>query len=208
MTGYSFDDEARAALARAHDEAIRLHHEYIGTEHIVLGLIDDPSSFAARILAAANIEPAAVRNTVESVARPGSHTTERADLPFTSRARTIFESAVVEATRSGADALSTGHLLLGTLVEGKGLGAQVLAVSHGLTLDRARSHFCRLAGIEPPVTTTFFAGAIDDDLGGQPRGYVLATILRNAAATPEFAAVFAQHGINPAALARDVASIV
>ena len=207
MNGYSFDDEARAALARAHDEAIRLHHEYIGTEHIVLGLVGDPNSFAARILAAAHIEPAEVRTTVESVARAGSHTTERANLPFTSRAKMIVEGAIAEATRDGASSLSTAYLLLGTLAEGKGIGAQVLSVTHGLTFAKARACFCELAGIESPQTATSFLGAIKGDAGTPPRGQILAAILRKAAATPEFAAVFAKHGIDATALARDVESI-
>jgi ATP-dependent Clp protease ATP-binding subunit ClpC len=208
MNGYSFDDEARAALARAHDEAIRLHHEYIGTEHIVLGLIGDPSSVAARILVAANIAPDAVRTTMESVVHRGWHTTDRADLPFTSRAKTIFESAIAEATRHGASTLSSAHLLLGTLAEGKGIGAQVLSGTHGLTLTAARAYFLQLSGIEEPYTTAAFAGTIEGDVGTPARGRILAAILRKAAATPEFATIFARHRIDAVALARDVELIV
>ena len=147
--GLNFDDDARVALARALAEASRLGHEWIGTEHLLLGVLGIRTGGAAAVLREAGVERAALRERAIELAVPARK--ERPTdpgLPYTSRSKKILELAISEAQMSGARGVDTEHLLLGILAEERGVGATVLS-EVGLTLESVRAAVHRLPGYEP-----------------------------------------------------------
>jgi hypothetical protein len=130
-----FDDGARRALTLAQDEAQRLGHHYIGTEHLLLGLVRENQSAAARALGNMNVELETVRTVVESIIGRGGQVGPEVGL--TPRAKRVIELTIEEARRLGHHRIGTEHLLLGILREGEGIAAGVL-LSLGVGLDRAR----------------------------------------------------------------------
>jgi len=128
-----FTDLARMVTVGARDEAKAAGHRYIGTEHVLLGLISTPKGLAAKALIAQGITEEQIRAAVK-VAAP--HTDEKItdEIPFTPRVRKVLELAVREALRLGHNFVGTEHLLLGLIAEGDGVGPQVLT---GLGLDAA-----------------------------------------------------------------------
>lgn len=147
MNGYNFTERVRKVLALAREEAQRLHHEYVGTEHILLGLLKEGEGIASQVLNNLKIDTDAVRTRIEEVITPGrpSHTSEP-DLPYTSRAKKVLELSVAEARDLTHNYVGTEHILLGLLREEKGIGAQVLKVS-GVELDAARAETLRLLAL-------------------------------------------------------------
>lgn len=143
MQGYNFTERVRHSLARAHEESVRLHHEYVGTEHLLLGLIADRESMAANVLTEFGIGPAALHQAVEQIVKHGSKPLPPMDRPYTSRAKRALELAMSEARELGHTYVGSGHLLLGILCEEKGIGAQVLTQS-GLDRSAARGAVRRL----------------------------------------------------------------
>ena len=97
MSGYSFTDRVRRALQLAREEAARLHHQYVGPEHILLGLIRDGDSVAARVLTNLKVDLKAIKQTIEQTVQPGGASVTGPDLPYTSRAKRILELAMMEA---------------------------------------------------------------------------------------------------------------
>jgi hypothetical protein len=145
-----FTERVRQSLAFAREEAARLHHEYVGTEHILLGLIREGKGVAATVLQELNLEPEKIRQRVEETVKTGkaAHATGL-DLPYTSRAKQAIALAMSEARELGHNYVGTEHLLLGLLRQEKGIGAQVL-VHLGANLDRARAAVrSRPGGSEP-----------------------------------------------------------
>ncbi len=131
-----FTDRARGAVVLAQEEARMLDHDYIGTEHILLGLVRQDDGVAARVFAALGVELDAVRGQVEQIvgrgqAAPAGH------IPFTPRAKKVLELALREALQLGHHHIGTEHVVLGLIREGEGAGAQVL-VSLGTPLDSVR----------------------------------------------------------------------
>ena len=126
-----FTDLARQVVLGARTEAQAAGHRYIGTEHVLLGLIATPKGLAAKALIAQGITEEQIRAAVK-VAAP--HTDEKVadDIPFTPRVRKVLELAVREALRLGHNFVGTEHLLLGLIAEADGIGPQVLT---GLGLD-------------------------------------------------------------------------
>jgi len=138
MDGFNFTERVRKVLAHAREESARLHHEYVGTEHILLGLIREGGGVGFEVLEKLG-DPAAIRETVEATLKRGrSDVKVGPDLPYTSRAKKVLELAMAEARELNHSYVGTEHLLLGLLREEKGIAAQVL-VHHGVTLDRARA---------------------------------------------------------------------
>jgi len=137
-----FTDRARRVVVLAQEEARLLNHNFIGTEHLLLGLIREEEGVAAEALASLDIELEAVRERVaDKVGRgkqqPGGH------IPFTPRAKRVLELALREALQLGHNYIGTEHLLLGLVGEGEGVGAQVLT-DLGADLNRVRE---RVIGI-------------------------------------------------------------
>lgn len=196
MNGYGFSDEVRRALGQAREAAASLHHPYVGTEHVLLGLIASPTSVATAILAARHIDPAALRDRIEGTVMRGSARVGP-DLPYTSRAKKVLELAMTQARDLGHDYVGTEHLLIGCIREEKGIAAQVLAVS-GLSLDDALEAFTELAAKgrrEGPLGT--------DRVATMP-GRQAAAMLRAMTASGAVAAVFQKHGIDVQALIKDL----
>ena len=150
MTGYNFTERVRKVLALAREEAARLHHEYVGTEHILLGLIREGQGIAATTLQNLDVELDEIQEKVESTVKQGkAPLTTGPDLPYTSRAKKVLELAMSEARALNHSYVGTEHLLLGLLGEEKGIAAQVIA-SFGVTLNKARGEVLRILGAEIP----------------------------------------------------------
>jgi predicted cupin superfamily sugar epimerase len=147
MNGYNFTPDVRTALADAREEALRLRHEYIGTEHLLIGLIRGAEGPASTVLGNLHVDGNRVRERIEAVVKTGTSRTTRADLPFTSRAKKSIELAMFEARRMNHSYVGGEHLLLGLLLEGKGIAAQVLG-EEGISIEQTRAETLRLLGAE------------------------------------------------------------
>ena len=153
-----FDDDARRAMHRARLEALARDHEWIGTEHILLGIVALGRGRAVEVLAQAGLDLTEVRAAVETIVERGPHPVSAGQLPFTPRAKRVLELALEEASRLGHTWLGTEHLLLGLIAEDQSVAAQVLTTL-GLTLAAAREEVARLAGSGPAIVTAA-AGAV------------------------------------------------
>lgn len=148
MRGYNFTERVRKALEMAREEASRLRHEYIGTEHILLGLLREGEGVASAVLQNLNIDLDDVVEEVERAVKKGiSAQVTGPDLPYTSRAKKMLEYAMAEAHELGHNYVGTEHLLLGLIREERGIAAQVLA-KLGARLDAVRAETLRLLGTE------------------------------------------------------------
>jgi ATP-dependent Clp protease ATP-binding subunit ClpC len=152
MNGYNFTDRVRKVLQMAREEAARLHHEYVGTEHILLGLIREGEGVAAAVLTNLNVELDEVQQKIEETVKKGKAAASTGpDLPYTSRAKKVLELAMTEARELNHSYVGTEHLLLGLLREEKGIAAQVLNDA-GVTLEQSRAETLRLLGSDMPQT--------------------------------------------------------
>src|SRR5215207_7400984 len=131
-----FTDRARRVVVLAQEEARLLNHNYIGTEHILLGLISEGEGVAARTLAQLGISAEAVRSRVESIIGEGGGAPS-GHIPFTPRSKKVLELSLREALQLGHNYIGTEHILLGLIREGEGVGAQVL-VNVGADLSAVR----------------------------------------------------------------------
>ena len=142
---YNFTDRVRKVLAMAREEAIRLQHDYVGTEHILLGLIREGEGMAATVLMNLNVDLEQIHERIEESVRKGKATIALGELPYTSRAKKVLEYAMAEARELNHSYVGTEHLLLGLLREEKGIVAQVLN-SLGVSLEEARAETLKLLG--------------------------------------------------------------
>ena len=142
---YNFTDRVRKVLAMAREEAIRLQHDYVGTEHILLGLIREGEGVAAAVLMNLNVDLEQIHERIEESVKKGKATIALGELPYTSRAKKVLEYAMAEARELNHSYVGTEHLLLGLLREEKGIAAQVLN-SLGLSLEDARGETLKLLG--------------------------------------------------------------
>jgi len=143
-----FTERARKVINYARQEAQRLGHEYIGTEHLLLGLVREGTGVAATVLQKLDIEPKKIRIEIERLVkeRPDAIPTS-SKFPFAPRAKKALEFAVEEAKELGHNYIGTEHILLGLLHEGEGHGAQVL-MGLGVSLDQVRHEVLELLGAE------------------------------------------------------------
>ena len=132
----------------AREEAIRLQHDYVGTEHILLGLIREGEGVAAAVLTNLSVDLEQVQERIEESVRRGKATIALGELPYTSRAKKVLEFAMAEARELNHSYVGTEHLLLGLLREEKGIAAEVLN-QLGVTLEEARRQTLKLLGSEP-----------------------------------------------------------
>jgi Clp amino terminal domain, pathogenicity island component/UvrB/uvrC motif len=137
-----FTDRARLVVVLAQQEARRLDHGYIGTEHILLGLIHEGEGAAARALDSLGISLDAVRQQVEEIIGRGQQAPS-GHIPFTPRAKKVLELSLREALQLGHDYIGTEHILLGLVREGGGVAAQIL-VKLGADLNRVRQQVIQL----------------------------------------------------------------
>jgi ATP-dependent Clp protease ATP-binding subunit ClpC len=162
MNGYNFTERVRKVLAMAREEAARLHHEYVGTEHILLGLIREGEGVAAAVLQNLSVDLDEIQQKIEETVKKGKAAqTTGPDLPYTSRAKKVLELAMSEARELNHSYVGTEHLLLGLLREEKGIAAQVLTDT-GVNLEAARTETLRLLGTEMPQ------GGTTAQAGNQP----------------------------------------
>jgi ATP-dependent Clp protease ATP-binding subunit ClpA len=132
-----FSDAARRAVVLAQEEARMLDHNFIGTEHLLLGVIHEEHSLGAKILAGMGMSAPAVRDLVVEIVGCGTGHGTSGAIPFTPRAKSTLEHAYHEARRLGAEHLGTEHLLLGLLRDGEGVAAQIMGKLGG-DLDDVR----------------------------------------------------------------------
>ncbi len=149
-----FTDRARKVMALANQEAQRFNHEYIGTEHILLGLVKEGSGVGANVLKNLGVDLRKVRLEVEKLVKSGPEMVTMGKLPQTPRAKRVIEYAIEEARNLNHNYVGTEHLLLGLLREQDGVAAQVL-MNLGLKLEDVREEVLNLlgAGVESEETS-------------------------------------------------------
>lgn len=144
MAGYDFTNGVRGALIKAREEAQRRHHEYVGTEHLLLGLLMEEDNLVMDVLENLDANPMALQQAIESIATDGKPGAKRvADLPYTPRAKVVLDQAIAVAHEFGDGYVGTQHLLLGLIRERQGIAAQTLTAT-GLTEPRLRREIVRL----------------------------------------------------------------
>jgi ATP-dependent Clp protease ATP-binding subunit ClpC len=144
-----FTERARKVIILAKEEARRFNHDYIGTEHILLGLIREGEGVAAAVLQKMGLSLENIRLEVEKLVQPGPATQIMGDIPFTPRAKKALELAAEEARSLGHNYIGTEHLLLGLIREGEGVASQVL-LNLGLDLERVRNEVMEILGSALP----------------------------------------------------------
>jgi ATP-dependent Clp protease ATP-binding subunit ClpC len=157
-------DRARKVMALANQEAQRFNHEYIGTEHILLGLVKEGSGVGANVLKNLGIDLRKVRLEVEKLVKSGPEMVTMGKLPQTPRAKKVIEYAIEEARNLNHNYVGTEHLLLGLLREHDGVAAQVL-LNLGLKLEEVREEVLNLLGASVEGEE---AGPGEGEMAGEP----------------------------------------
>jgi ATP-dependent Clp protease ATP-binding subunit ClpC len=163
-----FTDRARRVLVLAQEEARLLNHNYIGTEHLLLGLIHEGEGVAATALESLGMSLEAVRGQVEEIIGQGQ-SAPTGHIPFTPRAKKVLELSLREAKQLGHNYIGTEHILLGLIREGEGVAAQVL-VKLGAGLDRVRQQVIHVlsgsaaAGMEAGARTRLVRMTVPEEL--------------------------------------------
>ncbi|RKY32470.1 MAG: hypothetical protein DRP74_02525 [Candidatus Omnitrophota bacterium] len=165
-----FTERARKVIILAKEEARRFNHDYIGTEHILLGLVREGEGVAATVLQKMDVSLEKIRLEVEKLVQPGPATQIIGDIPFTPRAKKALELSAEEARSLGHNYIGTEHLLLGLIREGEGIASQVL-LNLGLDLNSVRNSVMELLssalpsfGAQPAKTKTPALDAFGRDL--------------------------------------------
>ena len=153
-----FTDRAKKVMNLARQEAQRFNHEYLGTEHILLGLVQEGSGVAANVLRNMQIDLAKIRTEVEKLVKTGPSMVTMGQLPFTPRAKKVLELSMEEAGNLGHNYIGTEHLLLGLIKENEGIAAKVLT-NLGVKLEDVREEVLEFLGAEP--------GDEEDEEGGE-----------------------------------------
>ena len=181
-----FTDRARRVVVHAQEEARELNHSYIGTEHLLLGLLCERESVAARALAELEIGQDAVRDQVVEIVGRGKQAPS-GHIPFTPRAKKVLEYSLREALQLNHDYIGTEHILLGLVREGEGVAAQVL-VKLGGSLSRVRDKAIELA----PAGAAEARG-LSAELRRVGTGFQVQEILRRLEAIDERLATIERH---------------
>ena len=140
-----FTDRAKKVMSFARQEAMKFNHEYIGTEHILLGLVQEGSGVAANVLKNMTIDLEKIRHEVEKIVKTGPSMVTMGQLPFTPRAKKVLELSLEEASQLSHNYIGTEHLLLGLIRENEGIAAQVL-MNLGVKLDEVREEVLEFLG--------------------------------------------------------------
>jgi ATP-dependent Clp protease ATP-binding subunit ClpA len=140
-----FNDRAKRVLALAQDEAIRFNHNYIGVEHLLLGLIREGEGVAARVLDSLGVDLRKARTNVEFVIGRGDSTTSPSEITLSPRTKKVIELAIDEGRKLGHSHVGTEHLLLGIVREGQSIGAGVLE-SLGVSMEQVRHQVIAVLG--------------------------------------------------------------
>ena len=162
LRGYNFTEEVREGLSRARREANRLHHEYVGTEHLLLALVADADGAGSVVLSDLGVRIDDVRRVIdETVTKGNASVAGDQALPYTSRSKKVLELAMSAARNLDDDYVGAEHLLLGLINEGHGIAAQVL-VDMGATAERAGTAVLEMRGAIEDARDPGFQFAIDD----------------------------------------------
>jgi excisionase family DNA binding protein len=168
-----FTDRARHILVLAQEEAVQFHHNYIGTEHLLLGLIREEEGVAAKVLSSLAIEPLRVRSAVERIVGRGEGPVG-GEVGLTPRSKKAIELAIDEARQLNHSYIGTEHLLLGLIREGNGIAAGVLE-SLGVTLEGVRAQIIQVltqsggpVPTSPPEVPTEAAALVSEGAPGHP----------------------------------------
>lgn len=214
-----FSERAKKTLTLAQEEAERSHHSYIGTEHLLLGLLRETEGDAAEVLRELDIEVDAVRRTIASVLGRSERILIRQIIP-TTRVKMVIEIAFDEARRMGHDQVDTGHLLMALVIEGEGIAAHVLE-DLGAPAERVIAAMEKRWGAEPsgrgkrkPRRSARFPGSIRMRLAEmrtvagyrQPRPpRSEAEALLDLLAVPQVSTLLRAHGLDLMRLAKGLA---
>ncbi|MCR9245608.1 MAG: ATP-dependent Clp protease ATP-binding subunit [bacterium] len=140
-----FTDRAKKVMSFARQEAMKFNHEYIGTEHILLGLVQEGSGVAANVLKNMTVDLEKIRHEVEKIVKTGPSMVTMGQLPFTPRAKKVLELSMEEASQLSHNYIGTEHLLLGLIRENEGIAAQVL-MNLGVKLEEVREEVLEFLG--------------------------------------------------------------
>jgi ATP-dependent Clp protease ATP-binding subunit ClpC len=140
-----FTERARKVIILAREEAIRLGHNFVGTEHLLLGLVREGDGLAVAILKKLNVNITALKGEVEKIVSVGSQVSPAGEVPFTPQAKKVLEYAISEARSMGHNYIGTEHLLLGLIREGEGIASLVLRDT-GVTVAAAKAQAQELLG--------------------------------------------------------------
>ena len=146
MAGYDFTTRVRGSLIKAREDALRRNHDYVGTEHLLLGLLAEEDALVMDVLDNLAANPMVLQRSVEqrlTDGQPGRRVRMTTDLPYTSRARVVLDQAIATAHEFGDGYVGTQHLLLGLIRETHGIAAQSL-VAAGLTEPKLKREVVRL----------------------------------------------------------------
>jgi len=196
-----FTDRARGVVVQAQVEARELRHNFIGTEHLLLGLIHEDEGLAIRVLRALNVDPRALADQVKELVGQGDKTVIVGEhIPFTPRSKKALELALRESQRLQHDYIGTEHILLSLLAQAEGPAYQALVLS-GVDLDTARAHVDAqvkklLRERERTVTTRPVQLRVEGPMPESEATYQLRSINRR------LAAIEAKLGIEPSAAER------
>jgi ATP-dependent Clp protease ATP-binding subunit ClpC len=163
-----FTDRARRVVVLSQEHARLLGHSYIGTEHVLLGLIHEGEGVAAKVLTDLGVSLDAVRNQVEEIIGQGG-TSPSGNIPFTPRVKKVIEYSLREGLHLGHNYIGTEHLLLGLIREGEGVAAQILT-SLGLDLSIARQKVIQTLSGQKPPASRYLRSPID------PEAYIDAAV--------------------------------
>jgi diadenosine tetraphosphate (Ap4A) HIT family hydrolase len=172
-----FNDRAKRVLALAQDEAVRMNHDYLGVEHLLLGLMREGEGVAAHVLNRLGIELSKTRAAIRTVTPPGSSAAPPSEITLTPRMKKVIEMAIEEAKRLGHRHVGTEHLLLALAREGESVATSVLG-SFGVALEKVRNEVIEtiglphaMAGAPPEVVRDLF------DAGGRKRDWYCEDVL-------------------------------
>ncbi len=186
MNGYNFTERVRQTLARAREHTVALGHDFVGTEHILLGLLES-GGVGPAALQYINVDLEAAAELVKRKAKAGQiDPTRGADLPYTSRSKKVLELSMSEARAMNHSYVGTEHLLLGLLAEGQGVAAQVLN-ELGVQLDDVRQQVLAIIGqgalrvTPPPTIRGGVREAVAPPSGELPTGIEVAVRYSNGA---------------------------
>ncbi|MCP4612760.1 MAG: ATP-dependent Clp protease ATP-binding subunit, partial [Planctomycetes bacterium] len=163
-----FTDRARKVMALANQEAQRFNHEYIGTEHILLGLVKEGSGVGAAVLKNLDVDIKKLRLEVEKMVKSGPDMVTMGKLPQTPRAKKVIEYTIEEARSLNHNYVGTEHILLGLLRESEGIAAQVL-MNLGLKLEDVRQEVLNLLGAEVDDGPAAFGMKMSPAVGRKPK---------------------------------------
>ncbi|MBI5167572.1 MAG: ATP-dependent Clp protease ATP-binding subunit [candidate division NC10 bacterium] len=159
-----FTERARKVIILAREEAIRLGHNYVGTEHLLLGLIREGEGLAAAILKRLNVNISAVKAEVEKIITLGSESSPAGEIPFTPQAKKVLEYSISEARGLGHNYIGTEHLLLGLIREGEGIASLVLR-EFGVSMASAKAQAQELLGEQANKATASTRTPALDEFG-------------------------------------------